>query len=440
MANLVNKNLLTDSGRDFLIAAMDPMHDTQLKELQGWPDVETSSSIVRCIKQTVTISKPTTLLAGETWDCIIESWPFLTPQTLQKQARLGGNDANNVYIQDPSFSTTVLGGVTARGIKTGNDYDYDATQLRGQVALASAYEKGATRVVGCGIEVMDTTADIYKQGNCTVFRNNQSAIDRPSLYTKNMAAPFTTLTQFTGSTVRRGPKNQQEALLIPGSRQWRAEDGCYLVQSFVGQDNPARMPDYVLPVVPATSVEDEVSVAGNTTQFFSPQMTLAGGAAIAISPCIKLHPTHMAGAIFSGLNENSTLQMTVNYYIESFPTPAEADILVLASPSARYDPVALEIFSQALSEMPVGVMACENGLGDWFRGAVAIALKAAPAVLSGLGLGALAPAAKLASRAYDTYMAAPSPQQLPPTKRRDTEKKRKTKAKKDIDRSVAVRR
>jgi len=46
------------------------------------------------------------------------------------------------------------------------------------------------------------------------------------------------------------------------------------------------------------------------------------------------------------------------------------DLVVLATPSPEYDPKALEAYSIALQDMPVGVPVAENGIGDWFSGVV----------------------------------------------------------------------
>jgi len=72
------------------------------------------------------------------------------------------------------------------------------------------------------------------------------------------------------------------------------------------------------------------------------------------------------GAYFTGLSPTTTLTINWNVLIERFPSAADADLVVLAKPSPRYDPTALELYSLCMQNMPVGVPVKENGLGDWF--------------------------------------------------------------------------
>jgi len=64
------------------------------------------------------------------------------------------------------------------------------------------------------------------------------------------------------------------------------------------------------------------------------------------------------------------LLINLNVYIERFPDQTVPDLVVLAYPSPPFDPVAQEIYTAVMNDMPVGVMVKENGLGDWFAGAI----------------------------------------------------------------------
>jgi hypothetical protein len=86
------------------------------------------------------------------------------------------------------------------------------------------------------------------------------------------------------------------------------------------------------------------------------------------------------------------------YIIERFPSQLDADLVVLATPSARYDPQALDLYSEIIRSMPVGVPQRMNGLGDWFAEAVSTASDFIAPVLSAIPL----PMAQLASKAVST--------------------------------------
>jgi len=152
----------------------------------------------------------------------------------------------------------------------------------------------------------------------------------------------------------------------------------------------------------------------NYSDVYVPAFGSVSGAWVA--PPAMTYPLHMGGAIFTGLSDTTTLTLNVNTFHESFPSPAENDILVLATPSATYDPVALEMFSHSLSSMPVGVPASENGLGDWFLGAVADAAEFLAPLAVALGqpvIGAGLVAGGALARRGQNYLVAPSPQSMP---------------------------
>jgi hypothetical protein len=400
--NLLNRlakaEKLTQSGHDFLIAALDPMHDRQLKDLQGWPDLETAASVVRCVKQTVTFSAPGGVGTGN-WDVMISSWPFIENQTFSLNTRVIGNSVIDAANQPQTAS---LGGVTAHAVATGGSINLFST-LAARIALPAVYSEGTSRIVGMGIEVINTTSALNLQGQVTVFRVPQS---KPCgsvmtiMPSANVAA-----TSFASQFIRRPPTTQPESMLLPGSRQWKAADGCYLVVPFVGEDNPPIVAQYTQPIVFASAVvEENVNPAINNTSVWVPPRfpTTLGGPSYFFAQ--KIHPLHTAGAYFTGLSPQTTLSLTVNTYVESFPNTAEPDILVLATPSACYDPIALEIFSSSLSRMPVGVPADMNGFGDWFMEAIEEAAKTVPII--GPALGAVAKVTK-------NYLTQPSPQTKP---------------------------
>jgi len=70
--------------------------------------------------------------------------------------------------------------------------------------------------------------------------------------------------------------------------------------------------------------------------------------------------------IFSGLNQNSTLNLQWNCYLESFPDYGDKTIAVLAQPSCVYDSMALHLLSECINTLPVGVEASMNPMGEWF--------------------------------------------------------------------------
>lgn len=413
---LVDGKVLSPSGYDFLISALDPMHDLQLKNLQGWPDLETAPSVVRCVKQSLTIKAPIDITGN--WDCLIANWPWMD----NKQFRLMTHN-NNTIGSAASGGSFPLGGVQAWYNASGVPMTISSGSI-GQVLLPDGYATGMSRIVGQGIEVINSTAEIYKQGQVTVFRLPQPTRAPQTLsYCKDLGTAITPQ-PISAVPVRFPPQSQAEAMILSGSRQWKASEGCYLVTAFSGEVNPATMVEYVQPMMSDT---DPAIDPNDQTAVFFPDKS---GASIVNPACLmwkgtKLYPLHTSGAFFTGLSKETTLTITVNTYVETFPAPDDV-LAPLARPSAEYDPEALKVFSHALNSLPVGVPADMNGFGDWFAGVVSKvadwvspALSAIPHPLAqGLSFGARA-----AKTLADDYLAANSPQSRPRLKAPPTQAK-----------------
>jgi hypothetical protein len=96
-------------------------------------------------------------------------------------------------------------------------------------------------------------------------------------------------------------------------------------------------------------------------------------------------PFDTSGVHFTGLSYTTTLTVNVRWLIERIPGPNEADLVVLATPSASYDSLALELYTRCVNDMPPGVMLSENPLGEWFRDALSKVSDWAPKVGNALG-------------------------------------------------------
>jgi len=377
MQRLVDNNTITSSGRDFLIAALDPMHDNQLKDLAGWPDVESASSVVRCIKQTQTYSSNNP--SAGVWDFSLNLFPFL-----QNIPAAAGRCSNNLIgATMPPAQVRPYGGLAGYQLSPGQELDLINNPPAFQLCLNDAYSAGASRIVGIGIEVINTTSALYKQGQIVCWRQpNGSIMDRHhfTLIQDEGNVPL------TGCVLQGFPRSVPEASLISGSRQWEAADGAYIVVPFAGPTNPPQLVGYTQPLM-SIQWADETDVADRTFSvplattmdndqinygYLMTPIMLDGTAAKGpvldnfVQQATKLYPIQQVGCFFTGLSPETSLSITLNVFVETFPTVSEPEILVLATPSAEYDPVALQIFSNALTQLPVAVPAGFNPFGEWF--------------------------------------------------------------------------
>lgn len=381
------KGGISPAGHDFLVAALDPMHDNQLNNLSGWPDVESAPSIVRCIKQsaTITCAIPATSLTG-TWDCHVCLQPVLAVSPSNICTMAGG-------LISAKSDAVSLGGLSVLQGVSGNDlnFAYPGSAIYSPVSMSidASYLTGVGRVIGIGVECVNTTAEIYKQGTITAYRMSQGAV-RPQVLSRPVGESFPFATYHI---IRNAPQNVQEAMLYPGTRQWRAADGIYQVAPFVGSDNPPLQPNYVQPIISDTDITYYDALESVNVNVAAPYSNTA-------LHSYKIEPIHTVGFFLTGLSKESSFNIQWNVYYESFPSIDEKDILVLAKPSAFYDPVALEVLSHVLSVLPVGVPASWNASGDWFSDVVGMIGEYAPKV--GELLGAALPGAGLLGDAVGT--------------------------------------
>jgi hypothetical protein len=87
-------------------------------------------------------------------------------------------------------------------------------------------------------------------------------------------------------------------------------------------------------------------------------------------------PIETTGAFFSGLSQETVLTLDIRWFTEVAPTSANTAMLSMCSPSAHYDPRALECYTNCLLTLPPGVPVGMNEKGDFWRMAVKAAKKA----------------------------------------------------------------
>ncbi len=372
---LVDDGAISRCGADWLVAAVDPFHDKQLANLQGWPDLQTGSSVVRFIKQSVTVAVPSTVPNGSNWDCHIVQWPWLNPSlgTFSTSVnRLGQTYTYN----SPVINFAQVGGLQAYGAVSGDPLSImlqNSTRIVGSLSIDPTYTQGAGRLIGLGFEVHNTTSQLNLQGSVCVYRQMALGV-QPNTFKGNSVPAGTSFT-YTGVPVRYPPATLANALLLQGSRQWEAKEGCYVVAAFDDCENPAKPMQPMAPVI-LGSGQDDLEGATSTAAInaVNPGATI-GTYTDASCPNMRVHPIQQSGAIFTGLSYTSTLTINWNVIYESFPALSQVDILPLATPSCEYDPDAMDLYERIIQDMPVGVMVKENGLGDWFLGAVSDAAK-----------------------------------------------------------------
>jgi len=186
--------------------------------------------------------------------------------------------------------------------------------------------------------------------------------------------------------------NSGTALLLDGSKQWKAKEGAYVVSTMNSEQLPAG--PVINTRVVALNSQDSQYVAGTTTcvvigitstaNFLIPPTSTTNTINVLQPVGLLDIRFNASGMYFTGLSNSTTLTLNAVYYIEKFPSQNDTDLVVLAKHSCRSDTIARELYSEIIREMPVGVPQRMNGMGEWFADAVSSAADFISPVLSAI--------------------------------------------------------
>lgn len=357
---LVAGHKITEQGRNWLIAALDPFHDRE-HQLAGYPDSDNSSTVVSCYQYQTELQRPTGI-AGETWDAHVYNSPQLVASSID-QYRQTVDNANLLY------NKVGEGGITSFITCCGGPAN--STLMPHWAPLMSAMpglgvedlSSGNSRVIAAGFEVINTTSELYKQGTITAYRQPTfSAPDHTRYHIPpEMAQNREQRGTMYGHAYNSPPTTANEAVLLRGTRTWNAADGAYVPIVFSTVHNPIIPESNHLSVMVLPNKDRLITAAhsDNTDADLFPMG-------------MKTAPMNTSGVFLTGLHNNTTLTIKVRVYVERAPGTSQPDLAALASPSAPYDANVLDLYSSVLSQLPVAVDFASNGLGDWWRAAMSV--------------------------------------------------------------------
>jgi len=378
---------LTEDGMRWLAQTVDPFHDEDFPPT-GYPDVSTDKSIVACIEKTISVACPSTISTG-TWDCHIASLPIMAGYTtstnggtsptlcsMNEGSLVAAAPAKTAWTSTILPSTTLdLGPLVIATTQTGLNTFPSLAGSGGPVNFGCldpgfSYATGNSRLVSMGFEVANTTAEINKQGAVAYYRMPQTVQD-------TMLISQTSAT--TGPTViarlcRTPPVSLQEAMLLSGTVVREAKDGAYIPVTLSETNQPFKTGRNVLYGMRYAD--------GETTAMSGALYTSYTAASGFFTQDVRLEEALVdtCGAYFTGLSLSTTLQVTVRFYVEKIPAPADTQVVVLTRNAAEYDPYALELYKRIIVALPPGSRLADNASGDWWKSVLSILGKAAPFV------------------------------------------------------------
>lgn len=432
MTELCKNRLITSEACDWVKSALDPFHDLQLDSLRGYPDVSTEPTVVVKVRQAVTVAAPPGLASGETWDCHvvlspIDFSPAATPATRAARVTPFGSGktgatecAGLIDYTSPSVSASLarMDGLLINSVPTdatngknmtftpghcpsspGSGYQLQQINLDEYLDF-DATDLGVYRLIYSGFEVVNTTAQIYKQGAVTVYEYGNSYETGASLPAKlidvNASATagdaYTPISQPT-NFFRCPPNTLAEAKIMPGSHSWAAQDGCYNTAKFqttnafqsmtrrpwaICQNNltaPANSGYFGPTAIDGSFIADTSLVRADNQQDIS-----SPGLPGRFSGPVHFSQMNTSGAYFTGLSTQTTLFVTWRVGIERLPAANKPAFLALSQPSATYDPNALVLYNMVANVLPPGCPQGYNDAGKWFRWISEAAQKSIPTV------------------------------------------------------------
>lgn len=386
---LVGSRSMTQEGMEWLVCATDPFHDDRVRN-PGYPDMSTVNSVVQTYTTTTSISAPTGQPSNQTWDLHVPFLPF-SPSIVASPLPAGLNSVQlqaNGYMPNQGTNFLLYPGFNAISCGTpGTDW-YSSSSVSGAsnsniVAIPPKFLSGHARLIGAGLEVVNTTADLYKGGSLTVYRAPscvEEGIVKDKLAYPSVADAWV---PYPVEYISLPPTTQAEAAIYTDSRTWAAEDGCYVVVPQVNIDNPFRTfspSDVVIKKTLDYQSENDWITAGSSKPAWSSVLVGANRSITSAGTGSHGLPFENVGTILTGLNPNATIQLSVKYFFERIPSTVEADILGMAQVPPAFDGVAMEIYSRCLAQMPVGVPVSENPLGEWFTGILDTVASVAPKI------------------------------------------------------------
>jgi len=331
----------------------------------GWPDSKSVSSVVLVDTQETTITNPVGLTTGQTWDCHVG----ISPYTLDINA--GGSSGKGQF--DGSYvalatNTAVGPYFVLTGASGTNMAPNNATGLTNpfHAGYGQLSEKNMFRVVAQAIEVVNTSAELYRGGMAYGYRT--PTMPHVSTVVSGLGvAGSTSLSRSV--TCNLPPRNAGGVVNFKNTYEGSAADGLYVINT----------PDGI--------VNEPMQGTGcQTIMLESPSEPSSFG--YTFVRCGPHTNWNHIGGFLTGLAQGSSLVVRFRTYMEIFPTVGNAqEPTALVRLSGRTVPrsyVIDEILTRVLSDMPAGTAYSENPLGEWFQKILQAVASMAPVIGSAL--------------------------------------------------------
>ena len=335
LAKLVASKTITEASASALKVATDPWHDTTINNFSGIPTTHVGKLFVFDDVQEITINKqssPNALPAGK-WSFRVGAFPFAARQSL-RTGRIFGTGGSI----DNSAPTNVVSNVLVSYAQDGTDFQTVGIGGVGEqnqfLQMSDQFMTAGLTLCGMGIEVIDTTPELYKGGMSTMCNIPQPTNKNKFCETIAVSAGPQANTTYTGNVriVRGFPKNVSEMVRYC-PRQDEAKKGAYL---------PARMqfeqtPNWAEPTAPVIMDNDfSYTVGGPDLPCYQPVLvtkTVGAGSLNTVATCNNWFNMDSPVVIFSGLPEEGSYTIRVRWFGQIVPDEDGVVFLRAARPA-----------------------------------------------------------------------------------------------------------
>lgn len=363
LQDLKATNKLSREGEAWLTFALDPFHDKSITGISGIPDGTIGKSVCCSVVTEQNIKKPDSIVGN--WACRVTTYPVTSKFNLNNGV-INSNVLAQVDTGPNSISMVVIDYVA-----DGDDFPEFSSIGSDYLSIPDAFLKGPFKVGAFGLEMVNTTSDLHKQGLFSAATMNQNSNEIFTIQEVNAGSVVTNYTWGSAYYVRTPPINLAQLTLLPDVCQWEAREGAYSVVPLkgVGSRNPTATPRYpvLVSIDPTANVAENLPCAGPILS----NAVIPGFPQTAALSRFSMGPGEIpADSIVwfaTGLSPETTLTIRARNLIERYPNDQEPEIVVLATPTASYDPIALEIYSRVIGMMPAAVMFKENPAGEWWQ-------------------------------------------------------------------------
>lgn len=357
------------SNSPFIISSLDPFHDGDYI-LSGIPDQSVNPSFCRQFRDRRTVVKPGAIVGA--WDV----WVISTPWLASDAVALATLSFMSFSTSASSAFGTIIAPYFICPVPAGNSWTW-AVDNNTAIPLGSFNESyEVLRLIGCGFEVTNTTAELYKQGECLAYRGTEC--DNVSFRTRSAAGYNDNPTVMS---CHLHPQTVGSAQTLFGVINYPAADGALVVATQRSPPEYQRFTENYVPVL----------CSGLTAAGYMPLKAAGAGAVATAFSNARPH-----GVIFTGLSDQTTFTVTTRINVEVSPNAGSTDSFLASKPPA-YDPAMLELYTRAAMALPAAVPVRDNAAGDWFRLLSRVVKIASPHV------GILSTAFDVGKQVYQAY-------------------------------------